>query len=162
MEKIWKSKKILSIMIVCLISVSASLPAFAYSSSSEANLPNSNWKIQSNVWQSGRGVFWTQRFVVSAKLLNRHTDDPVMADRIRTTWLFSATGIGVSIRNVSTGNMCGSTFSGYWENTNSWISDMSGTFRLSGLPLWSTFNNTAFALKSGVKATTSTSVFRFY
>lgn len=158
-----KLKKLLSVGAVATLLLSNSaVNAFAYSDSASANLPNSSWKVQSNVWQSNTAFYQTHSFAVSAKLLNKSTNKAVNAERIKTTYSFGATGVGVSVKGVSSGSMSGSSFSGSWENKNAWISDMSGTFKLGGAPLWSSFNNSAFALKSGVKATSNASVFRFY
>lgn len=136
------------------------LPIAAYSKSSEANLPNSNWKIQSNVWQSATPFYGTHEWAVSAKMFTK-SGTRVNAERIKTTYNFNATGIGVSVSGVS-GSTGGGRFSGSWENGNAWISDVSGTFKLGGAPLYSNFSNEAFALKSGVKASTSATVFRVY
>lgn len=140
------------------------LNSFAYNASSQAKLPNTNYYVQSNVWQSFTWFFQTHSFAVSAKLFKGAPSNGVRqsADRIKTTWSFSPTGIGVSVKGVSAGIPSGAGFSGSWENTNAWISDISGTFKISGVPLYSNFSNTAFALKSGVKATTSANCFRFY
>lgn len=155
-----KVKLIVSMMCLLLLVMTSIQPAAAYSKSAVAKLPNSNYKVQSNVWQSNHYFFQTHQWAVSAKLYTNE-GARATAQRIKTTYSFKATGIGVSASGVS-GNTGGGTFSGSWENRNSWISDMSGTFKLGGLPLYSNFSNDAFALRQGIKATASASVFRFY
>lgn len=159
-----KQSRVIIAAVLCMFLIWSPLIAFAYSDSSEAKLPGTNWHLQSNVWQSNTYFWQTHSFMVSAKLFNGPVKNGIRlnAERISTSWSFKATGICVSVGNVSAGTPSGASFSGSWTNWNTWISDMSGTFKISGLPLYSNFTNTAFAIKSGTKATTTASCFRLY
>lgn len=158
------TKKVIAVSsaIICLISSSS--PVFAYSDSTKANLPNTSYYVQSNVWQSTTTQAWqTNSFKVSAKLYGQVACVTTKnASTIKTSWSFSPSGVGVSCKGVSAGTASGKGFSGYWQNTNTWISDMSGTFSISGVPLYSSFTNTATAIKDGVKATATADCFRFW
>jgi len=155
-----KMKRGIVVLIALSIMTISSMPVFAYSSSSTVSLPGGSYKVQANVWQSNTYFWQNHSFAVSAKLYTK-SGATTKATTIKTTWSFSATGVGLSISGVS-GATGGGNFSGSWTNSNAWISDMSGSFKIGGAPLYSNFNNTAFALKSGVKAQATASCFRFY
>ncbi len=129
--------------------------------SGTAQLPKTNYYVQSNVYQSGVAFYKTHEFVVSAKLYE-YNGSIKTAKWIKTEWNFTVTGLGVSCGNLSVGSISGNGFHGSWENNNAWISDMSGTFKIKGLPLRSTLSNTATALCDGVKASTTAEVSRWY
>ena len=61
-------KIILSTLCFASAFIASALPIAAYSKSSEANLPNSNWKVQSNVWQSATPFYGTHQWSVSAEM----------------------------------------------------------------------------------------------
>lgn len=156
--------KLVGIFIACVLGV---LPfnksISAYSDSNKANLPGTKNYIQSNVWQSFTAFYQTHSFKVSAKCFtSKECKKQTKAKTIKTSFSFVPTGIGVSCTGVSVGNISGNGFSGSYENTNASISDISGTFKIKGAPLYSTFSNSAYALKDGVKAITVAEVFRFY
>jgi hypothetical protein len=134
--------------------------ASAYSDSvtdSISGLPGN--EIQSNIWMSNTYFYQTQRYQVSAKFLGYN---PPNADRIKTAWTIKANGLGVSIGGVSGGTASGNTLSGTWTNYNNWISDYSGSYNISGVPISGSGNNTASFLAKGVKQGATASIFRFY
>lgn len=157
-------KKLVGISLVgvlCVLSLSQKISA--YSDSNKANLPGTKNYIQSNVWQSFTAFYQTHSFKVSAKCFSsKECTKQTKAKTIRTSFSFVPTGIGVSCYGVSAGNISGNGFSGSFENSNASISDIGGTFKIKGAPLYSTFSNSAYALKDGVKAITVAEVFRFY
>lgn len=157
-------KRVIGMSLACtLVAMAFSVNAKAYSDSEKAKLPGTNYHVQSNVWQSNTYFWETHSFKTSAKLYTSSScTTTTKAKTIKTSFAFAPTGVGISCKGVSTGNVSGKGFSGSWENSNAWISDMSGTFKISGVPLYSTFQNSAFALKDGVKATAVAECFRFY
>lgn len=156
-------KKIMGFFCITTCLFSSISVASAYSDSVKANLPNTSYYVQSNVWQSATAFYETHSFMVSAKLYTSSAcTTTAKASSIKTSWAFSPTGVGVSCKAVSAGTTNSNGFSGSWTNTNAWISDMSGTFKISGAPLYSSFTNTALAVKDGVKATATADCFRFY
>lgn len=156
-------KKMMAVICAATCIISSSVVAFAYSDSAKAKLPNTTYYVQSNVWQSNTYFWQTHSFRVSAKLYKTSACKTTLkASSIKTSWSFSPTGVGVSCKGVSAGSTNSKGFSGSWTNKNAWISDMSGTFKISGVPLYSSFSNTALAIKSGVKATATADCFRFY
>ena len=170
MKKIFKIGCTIVLLMVMLVE-RLSVEAYAFSDSAKAKLPNTTYYVQSNVWQSTTHWRATHSYKVSAKLYRgKALDEIATASTIKTTWSGSATGVAISISGtygVATGGGSISTtgnkgFSGSWENTNTWISDISGTFKISGLPLYGTLSNTAFAVKDGVKATATAECFRVY
>jgi hypothetical protein len=116
-------------------------------------------EIQSNIWMSATAFYETQRYQVSAKFLGYN---PPNADWIKTAWTLKANGLGVSIGGVSGGTASGNTLSGTWTNTNNWISDYSGSYNISGVPISGSGSNTASFLAKGVKQGATASIFRFY
>ena len=156
-------KKLMGIMCIGTCLLSSFTVASAYSDTAKANLPNTSYYVQSNVWQSNTYFWESHSFKVSAKLYTSSAcSTTAKASTIKTSWAFTPSGIGVSCKAVSAGTTNSNGFSGSWTNTNAWISDMSGTFKISGAPLYSSFTNTAFVMKSGVKATATADCFRFY
>ena len=154
--------KTLLITAICIATI-GNVNAYAYSDTEKAKLPKTKFYVQSNVWQSNTYFWQTHNFKVSAKLYKGSgCKKTAKAKTIKTTYSLSVSGLGVSVGGVSAGTADGAGFSGSWKNTNAWISDMSGTFKIKGIPLYSNFSNSAFALKDGVKATASASCFRFY
>jgi hypothetical protein len=134
--------------------------ASAYSDSvtdSISQLPGND--IQSNIWMSATAFYDTQRYQVSAKFLGYN---PPNADWIKTAWSIKANGLGVSIGGVSGGTASGNELSGTWTNTNNWISDYSGSYNISGIPISGSGNNTASFLARGVKQGATASIFRWY
>lgn len=157
-------KKLFGMSLACVLCVLAFNESIrAYSDSNKANLPGTKNYIQSNVWQSFTAFYETHSFKVSAKCFtSKECNKQTKAKTIRTSFSFVATGVGVSCYGVSAGNVSGKGFSGSYENSNASISDISGTFKVKGAPLYSTFSNSAYALKDGVKAISVAEVFRFY
>jgi hypothetical protein len=134
--------------------------ASAYSDSVTSNisqLPGNS--IQSNIWMSSTAFYNTQQYQVSAKFLGTN---PPNADWVKTAWTIKANGLGVSIGGVSGGTANENTLSGTWTNTNTWISDYSGSYTISGVPISGSGSNTASFLARGVKKGATASVFRWY
>ncbi|KSU60350.1 hypothetical protein AS034_16025 [[Bacillus] enclensis] len=115
--------------------------------------------IQSNIWMSATAFYQTQRYQVSAKFLGYN---PPNADWVKTAWNIKANGLGVSIGGVSGGTASGNELSGTWTNYNNWISDYSGSYNISGVPISGSGNNTANFLALGVKDSATASIFRWY
>ena len=160
-------KKIFSlIMAIFMVATAFSSNVYAFDDSVSAQLKGTNYYVQSNVWMSTTHWRWTHSYKVSAKLYkDKSLKETANANTIKSTWNFKATGIGVSLSGEYGGVSAGAAkngFSGSWENNNTWISDMSGTFKISGFPICGTLSNTAFAIKNGAKAQATAECFRVY
>ncbi|MGD6818783.1 hypothetical protein [Metabacillus sp. 84] len=134
--------------------------ASAYSDSTTEPIPQlSGNSIQSNAWMSNTAFYQKQSYQVSAKFLGTN---PPNADWVKTAWTIKANGLGVSIGGISGGTSNGSTLTGTWTNSNTWISDYAGSYSISGVPISGGTDNTASFLAKGVKRSASASIFRFY
>lgn len=158
-----KIKIFMAALCIIACSIGSTNETYAFSDSCKARLGQTTYYVQSNVWQSNTGFMWTHSYKVSAKLYaNSSCSTTTKASVIKTSYQFTPAGLGVSAKNVSFATCIGNGFSGNYTVKNSWISDVAGTFKISGFPLYSSFTNTAYALKSGVKATATADCFRIY
>ncbi|MGP7818813.1 hypothetical protein [Niallia sp. 01092] len=134
--------------------------ASAYSDQTTVPIPElSGNSIQSNAWMSNTAFYQKQSYQVSAKFLGYN---PPNADWVKTAWTIKANGLGVSIGGVSGGTANDNTLTGTWTNYNTWISDYSGSYSISGVPISGGADNTASFLARGVKRSASASIFRWY
>lgn len=149
-----------TLAVVGTLSFGGGNSASAYSDSVTEDIPQLKGNsIQSNAWMSTGAFYQTQSYQVSAKFLG---NNPPNADWVKTAWTIKANGLGVSIGGVSGGTTSGNTLTGTWTNNNTWISDYSGSYNISGIPISGGADNTASFLAQGVKRSASASVFRLY
>ncbi|KGX89839.1 hypothetical protein N781_08970 [Pontibacillus halophilus JSM 076056 = DSM 19796] len=154
------SKFVVTSLMGAAIVFGAGSNAFAYSDSNSAGVPGlSSHEIESNVWISTGAYFQTQSYQVSAKFLGQNPD---YGDWVKTAWDISASGLGVSIGGVSGGTASGNHLTGTWTNNDTWISDYSGTYNISGVPYKGTATNTASVFVDGTKASSTASTTRLY
>lgn len=130
----------------------------AYSDSTTYNIPRvAGHSIKSDCWFEHKGAWSPQQFKVSAKLIGGKP-----SQQIKTSWDFEATGIGVSVSGVGA-CIGGNKYGSYLTNTKGQkIASHSGSFKLSGLPMWGRLANTASVKVAGVSASASASCSRFY
>ncbi|MFJ6413846.1 hypothetical protein CHI12_11155 [Terribacillus saccharophilus] len=158
--KLKKMKGFVAASVIGIGLLAGSTTASAYADSNSASIPGlPNHSIQSNVWHGTASFFNTQSYQVSAKFLGTN---PGYADWVKTAWTINANGLGVSIGGISGGTASGNTLSGTWTNWDAWISDYSGTYNISGVPISGSANNTASVFVDGTKAASTASIFRFY
>lgn len=132
----------------------------AYSSQDTEAIPALKGnKIQANAWMSNTNVYQKQSYKASAKFLG---SNPSNADWVKTAWKIKASGVGVSIGGISGGTSSGNELSGTWTNTNTWISDYAGSYKISGIAISGSMDNSASFLAKGVKRGAATSIFRLY
>ncbi|MEW3994906.1 hypothetical protein [Bacillus altitudinis] len=152
--------KLSAFLIIGILSLNLEGTVNAYSDSSKESIPQLKGNsIQSNAWMSNTNFLQKQSFKVSAKFLG---NNPPKANWVKTSYNIEANGIGVSLKGASAGSTSGNSLSGTWTNKNAWISDIAGSYKISGAPLTGSLNNTASFLARGVKRSTTASIFRLY
>ncbi|MFS0657151.1 hypothetical protein [Bacillus sp. 179-C3.3 HS] len=151
---------LVAFLMVGIMSLNLEGSAHAKSNTSTEKIPQLKGNsIQSNAWMSNTNFLQKQSFKVSAKFLG---NNPKKASWVKTSYTIEANGIGVSLKGVSSGTASGNSLSGTWTNKNAWISDLAGSYKISGAPLTGSLNNTASFLAKGVKRSTTASIFRLY
>lgn len=147
------------LVVVSVLSFGVGSSVGAHSDTTTHKLPSvPGHSIQSNCWFSHVwNSYSAQEFKVSAKLLGAKAPQ-----QIKTAWNFTATGLGVSVSGVGA-CLGGNTYGSYIVNTKKQkVASHSGSFKLSGVPLWGNLSNTASVIVGGASGSASASCSRVY